>query len=763
MVIIDESVTAETVDLTNCDREPIHIPGAIQPHGILLVVSRSEWKITQISDNTQKFLDIDPEQLLGQPLNSLVPTDKIDAIAACLAGDFEQINPLKLSLETQNGEKKFNGIVHALDENDIILELEPNKSENDLNFIQFSQISKRILLQIQRASNLNELCQIIVQQIRKLTGFDRVMIYQFDETGAGNVIAEDRIEELESFLGLHYPDSDIPRQAKYLYTLNFLRLIPRIDYQPVPILALESEVNEPLDMSLSVLRSVSPLHLEYLQNMGVGASLSISLLKQGKLWGLIACHHQSPYFIPYQTRNICEFLGQVMSLELASKEANEDLDYKIFLKSVQSQLINSLGKAENITDALIKDRQKLLELVGATGAVIYTEENLIRVGQAPPEAVLPDLIAWLENRFEQDLFVTHSLPKIYPDAIAFKEVASGLLALSITKVQKNYVLWFRAEVLQEVNWAGKPDKPKILEEDGTETLTPRKSFKLWQEMLQQQSQPWKPWEIEGAIELRSAIVGIVLRKINELAEINLELERSNTELDAFAYIASHDLKEPLRGIHNYSNFLLEDYAEVLNAEGVDKLHTLIKLTKRMEDLINALLHFSRLGRQELSFQSFNLNQSLEAISELFTVSKGGENIEIRIPRSLPNIIGDRVLLEEVFTNLISNAFKYNNQSEKWAEIGFLEPTTSDSLEQPSTPKLLTFYVKDNGIGIQEKHMDAIFRIFKRLHGLNKYGGGTGVGLTIVKKIIERHHGRIWIESSYGAGTTFYFTLPTEMI
>jgi light-regulated signal transduction histidine kinase (bacteriophytochrome) len=183
----------------------------------------------------------------------------------------------------------------------------------------------------------------------------------------------------------------------------------------------------------------------------------------------------------------------------------------------------------------------------------------------------------------------------------------------------------------------------------------------------------------------------------------------------------------------------------------------------MEDLINALLHFSRLGRQELSFQSFNLNQSLEAISELFTVSKGGENIEIRIPRSLPNIIGDRVLLEEVFTNLISNAFKYNNQSEKWAEIGFLEPTTSDSLEQPSTPKLLTFYVKDNGIGIQEKHMDAIFRIFKRLHGLNKYGGGTGVGLTIVKKIIERHHGRIWIESSYGAGTTFYFTLPTEMI
>jgi light-regulated signal transduction histidine kinase (bacteriophytochrome) len=762
MVIIDKSITAETVNLTNCDREPIHIPGAIQPHGILLVVSRSEWKITQISDNTQEFLGIEPEQLLGQPLNSLLPPEKIDAIAACLAGDFEQINPLKLSLETQNGEKKFNGIVHALDENDIILELEPNEGENDLNFIQFSQISKRILLQIQRASNLNELCQIIVQQIRKLTGFDRVMIYQFDETGEGDIIAEDKLEELESYLGLHYPDSDIPRQAKYLYTLNLIRSIPQVNYQPITILTLENEQQKPLDLSLSILRSVSPLHIEYLQNMGVGATLTISLMQQGKLWGLIACHHQSPYLVPYEIRNICEFLGQVMSLELTSKEANEDLDYKIFLKSVQSQLINSLGKAENITDALIKDRQKLLELVGATGAVIYAEGNLIRVGQVPPEEVLSDLITWLGDHFEQDLFVTHSLPKIYPAAIAFKELASGLLALSITKVQKNYVLWFRPEVLQQVNWAGNPDKAKILAEDGTETLTPRKSFNLWQKMVQQQSQPWKPWEIEGAIELRSVIVGIVLRKIDELAEINLELERSNTELDAFAYIASHDLKEPLRGIHNYSNFLLEDYAEVLNSEGVDKLHTLIKLTKRMEDLINALLHFSRLGRQELTFQSLNLNQSLESIAELFTVSKGGENIEIRIPRSLPNIVGDRVLLEEVFTNLISNAFKYNNQSEKWVEIGFLDPESSTS-SPPSKNQLLTFYVRDNGIGIQEKHLDTIFRIFKRLHGLNKYGGGTGVGLTIVKKIIERHHGMIWIESSYGEGSTFYFTLPTEIV
>ena len=281
--MINESITTETFNLTNCDREPIHIPGAIQPHGLLLVISPLEWKITQISRNTQEFLGIEPEQLLGQSLDRLLPTDKIEAIAACLEGDFEQINPLKLSLETQNGTKKFNGIVHSLDENNIILELEINKSENDLNFIQFSQISKRILLQIQRASTLNELCQIIVQQIRKLTGFERVMIYQFDQTGAGDIIAEDKLEELESYLGLHYPDSDIPRQAKYLYTLNFIRSIPNVNYHPVTILTLENEEKKTLDLSLSILRSVSPLHIEYLQNMGVGATLTISLMKQGKL------------------------------------------------------------------------------------------------------------------------------------------------------------------------------------------------------------------------------------------------------------------------------------------------------------------------------------------------------------------------------------------------------------------------------------------------------------------------------------------------
>ncbi|WP_339460566.1 sensor histidine kinase, partial [Nodularia spumigena] len=225
-------------------------------------------------------------------------------------------------------------------------------------------------------------------------------------------------------------------------------------------------------------------------------------------------------------------------------------------------------------------------------------------------------------------------------------------------------------------------------------------------------------------------------------------ERSNHELDAFAYIASHDLKEPLRGIHNYSNFLIEDYADTLNEEGKNKLKTLIRLTQRMEDLIDSLLHFSRLGRVDLSMQPTDLNDVVYRSLDLLSARIEEMKVDIQIPRPLPTVYCDRVQLGEVFNNLIANSIKYNDKPEKCLEIGYIE--------EPQLP--ITLYVRDNGIGIRDKHFEAIFRIFKRLHGPSKYGGGTGAGLTIAKKIVERHGGKIWVESTYGEGSTFYFTL-----
>ena len=234
----------------------------------------------------------------------------------------------------------------------IVLELEPKKAKGKTDFFDFYQQVKGTITRIQQAPTLLDMSQIVVKEVRRITGFDRVMVYRFDPDGAGSVIAEDTNQEA-SYLNLHYPASDIPKQARQLYTLNWLRLIPTTSYQPVTLIpATNPFTNQPLDLSLSVLRSVSPLHLEYLQNMGVDASMSISLMHDQKLWGLIACHHLSPKYVPYNIRTVCEFIGQVMSVELTNKAASEEIDYKMQLKSLQTQFVEALSQAEYLLDGM---------------------------------------------------------------------------------------------------------------------------------------------------------------------------------------------------------------------------------------------------------------------------------------------------------------------------------------------------------------------------------------------------------------------------
>lgn len=760
-----ENIAPEEINLTNCDRELIHIPGKIQPHGVLLVLSEPNLTIVQVSSNSTSLLKRSPEELLNHPLSCLLDSKQIQFISGCLNEDFESVNPLHLSIATPEATLAFDGIIHRSAEL-LILELEPSRSEQRADFFGFYHLVKGTIRKLQNAHSLSEMCNSIVKEVRRLTDFDRVMVYQFNEEGAGQVIAEAKRDALTPFLGLHYPPSDIPKQAKQLYTLNGLRIIPDVSYEPAALIPTINPItNQVTDLSLSVLRSVSSLHIEYLQNMGVGASMSISLIKNKKLWGLIACHHASASYLTYEVRTACEFLGQVMSLELTAKEENEDLDYKMKLKEIQSNFVEVIPQHKNMLDGLISNESNLLELVNAQGVVICWNEQFYPIGQTPTSSQLRDLLTWIETQIESNVFSTAALSKVYPAAEAFRDIGSGLLALAISRVNRNYILWFRPEVVQTVSWGGDPNKPVELSENGEVRLTPRKSFALWQETVRGQSLPWKSCEIEAVLELRSAIVGIVLRQADELAKINIELERSNSELDSFAYIASHDLKEPLRGIHNYSSFLIEDYADVLNEDGVSKLHTLVRLTQRMEDLINSLLHFSRLGRVELKLKQTDLNELVHTVLDVLRISLDQTDVDIRIPRSLPIVMCDRVQMGEVFTNLISNAIKYNDRAQRWVEIGFLDPVRSSRkrhVDDEEAPEMVTtLYVKDNGIGIPEHHLDSVFRIFKRLHGPNKYGGGTGAGLTIAKKIVERHEGKIWVESISGEGSIFYFTLPRQ--
>jgi light-regulated signal transduction histidine kinase (bacteriophytochrome) len=495
--------------------------------------------------------------------------------------------------------------------------------------------------------------------------------------------------------------------------------------------------------------------------MGVRASMSISLLRDKQLWGLIACHHRSPKKLSYETRTICEFLGQVISFEVVAKADTEDLDYKIKLQAVQSRLVSTIANCQTIGDGFHQNPGDLLDLLGATSVIFCEGSNISSFGDAPPAAMMASLIVWINQQIgENATYSTNTLGSDYPPFLPYKEVASGLLALRISRIQQTYLLWFRPEVIQTINWGGEPQKLVEIDADGYQRVTPRKSFELWKETVQLTALPWKAYEIDAALELRRRIIGIVLQKADELAILNTELERSNSELDSFAYIASHDLKEPLRGIHNYSTFLIEDYGEQLGADGKSKLDTLMRLTQRMEDLIDSLLHYSRFGRAELLFEAVDLGEVVQSVLDVIEISRPAA-ADFRIPRPLPTLQCDRTQVIELFTNLISNAIEYNDRPAKWVEIGYILPTEIDQ-QVPAlflaNPAPTIFFIRDNGIGIRAKHLETIFKIFKRLHPASKYGGGAGAGLTIAKKIVERHGGIIAVESTFGEGSTFYFTL-----
>ena len=756
-----EATTDQAENSVSQPTEPVSFSGSIQPHGILLVLHGPDLTIVQVSANTPTYFGVQPQMLLGQSLSRLLGSRFVETLRQGLE-EGNSVSSLKLVVPTPIHEQTFDATLHQT-VGGILLELEPVSPQTQGSGLSAYGRVKQAIAQLRQVSSLAEFFQLVAENVRKITGFDRVMVYQFDSRGAGTVVAEAKRNDLPAYLGLHYPATDIPEPVRELYQCGLLRFIPDLMAPAIELVPAENPITQqPLDLSQIVLRSVDPCCVEYHQNMGVAAILVISLIHDQKLWGLISCHHQSPKSITYEVREACEVLGQFVSSELANQLHHEELDYISHLRSLQSKFVESIAQVDDLTEALVNPAPRLLDLVSAQGAAVCLEGEITLVGVTPTVEQVRGLIQWAAMQVNDLLFHTDSLSKFYPDAEGFQAVASGLLLLRISQVRRYYILWFRPEVLQTITWAGDPYATVTVDGDGSVRLSPRKSFEQWQETVRFTSLPWKICELENALDLRNAIVGIVLKKADELTQINQELERRNRELDSFAYAASHDLKEPLRGIHNFSMLLLKGYGSVLDEVGQSRLRTLIRLTRRMEALIDTLLKFSRLGQAELHLQSTDLNCLVEGVLEDLHVSREEVQPTIRIPRSLPTVSCDPVLLSEVFTNLLSNAFKYNDQPNPWVEIGYLD--TAAQVEkgwvrsQDNRPIPPVLYVQDNGIGIRERHHETIFRLFKRLHEQHLYGGGTGAGLTIAKKIIERHGGRIWVESTYGEGSTFYFTL-----
>ena len=747
-MISSETITASNVDLSNCDREQIQFPGAILPHGVLLVVKEPELNIIQASENSGEVLGTDVKDLLQHPLTALFDDAQMSSIRERLRRDSLTGPPTRLAVVTMNS-RSFDLLAHRYDQV-LFLEFEPRPPENAVSVSDLYAELRSTTLTIQSTKTLQEFMDLAVEKIRSFTGFDRVMAYKFLPDGSGWVRSESVIAGQTRYMGLHFPASDVPAPARRIFSLSWLRHQPDIGYTPVPMVPTDNPVTgKPLDMSYAVLRSVSVMYTGYLKNMGTDSSMVMTLLKNGNLWGLIACHHHSgARHIPYEVRLACEFLSNMVSLLIAEMEDREHSEYRLKMKSSQELLLQAMARNGEFANALTAKDPSLLDFVKAGGAAVVTDGRIRSLGHAPSEVEIQHLVAWLSENVLEPIYATDSLASQFAGAADFKDVASGLLALRFAQTKSDYLLWFRPEKLQTVEWAGDPHKPVEFSANG-QRLLPRTSFALWRETVQLKSDPWLEIEIQAASDLRAAVLELIIRKAETLAELYESLEKSHIELDAFAYVASHDLKEPLRGIHNYSRFLLEDCADRLGVEDIAKLKSMVRLSERMEALLDSLLRYSRMSRKDLALRECDVNIVIEEVIESLQIRIQDAGTEIRIPRPMPTVTADSVTLSEIFSNLISNAVKYNNKPKKWVEVGF---------EQAAQGQLI-FHVRDNGIGIEDEHREDIFTIFRRLHGQNEFGGGTGAGLTIARKLVERQGGRIWFESSLEQGTTFYFVLP----
>jgi len=733
----------------------------------MLVLRLTDLTILQASENTARLLGHAADTLLNKSVRFAIGPDGQASLKAFLATEPTDRNPLYVfTLPARNDLPPLDVTAHTID-GVAVIEFEATgrtvAGEPD-----YYVLVKKTIARLQTAQSLQEFCDLTADEFRTLTGLDRVMIYKFHADGHGEVFAESKRADLSPWLGLHYPAEDIPKHAREVFKQIWIRPMPDVAGDLAELVPLTNpDTGRQLTMTHCALRGASVMYTEYLKNMTVTAGLTMAIRSGGELWGLINGHHYAgPKHVPYQVRAACEFLAQVVSLQHQAAEDREQLAYRLKLNGTHQQLIAQATRDDSL-EALTGNTPNLIDGISAGGAALYHRGRWWCVGNTPTQAELEALGVWLNGRPEfalatRPLYATDSLARDYPPAAKFAEVSSGLLAVPLSRVNRNWILWFRPEITQTVNWGGNPhDKPTVLGPLGPR-LTPRASFELFQESVRGRSQPWLTVELDAAARLRMLVMEVVVSRAQRLADLNANLTQSNEELDAFAYVASHDLKEPLRGIHKYAHQLLED-ATITDAEQRRKLDGLMRLTVRMDSLLDSLLHFSRVGRALLQTEDTDLNELVNEAIEMVDARRAEGPTEIAIPRPLPHAQCDRVRCREIFVNLLSNALKYNDKAQKRVEVGFI--ARHEVHPRPGCPsgsaERTIYYVQDNGIGIPARHCEQVFKMFKRLHGRDEYGGGTGAGLTIVQKLVERHHGRVWLDSTPGEATTFYFTLAAQ--
>lgn len=503
--------SAFKVDLTNCDREPIHVLGNIQPFGFLITVG-ADWHVTRASINLDQFIGVAPGEAIGQPLLELFSEKAVHSIRnriTLLRGPDAVERLFYIALI--EGGPLFDLALH-FSGGQVVIEAEPSAQEE----IEASAMVRAMVARLNQSEGMTAYFREGARQVRALTGFDRVMVYRFDEQGSGEVVAESLKPGTDSFLGLHYPASDIPAQARRLYLRNIFRVIEDVNAVPVPIAHAVDEKGQALDQSLSVLRAVSPIHIEYLKNMGVAASLSISIIVNGKLWGLFACHHYAPRLPSFAYRTAAELFGQMFSLMLESRERHEASEYETRARALSDRLMATVAQDEKLLENPAWIGDMVFDTIPADGVGVWLDGAVSLAGLTPDHQAFGAIVEKLNGVTGGDVFAINSLQSLLPEAASYADRAAGLIAIPLSRTPGDYVVLFRSEQMRSVRWAGNPEKSVELGPHG-DRLTPRKSFELWSELVKGQSLPFTLAERRIAESLRSGMLEVLMR-LSDAAE-----------------------------------------------------------------------------------------------------------------------------------------------------------------------------------------------------------------------------------------------------
>ena len=490
----------KTYDSEFCGSLPLHIINLVQPYGVLAVLDKTALNIVQVSENVHELLALNPDKVVDTPFSQYIPAEQFNELKEHVTAGRAVKLPLGLTI---NG-NTYNALVHEKDQY-ILVEIDKQPRSAQASFIDVFHSLKKAMSLIEHASTTSEVCDTAIQELKRISGFDKIMIYQFDADWNGVVIAEIFEPGMTPYMGLRFPASDIPKQARDLYYKNPYRLIPSREYKPVRLYPVINPVTGAfIDLSDCNLRSVPAVHLEYLKNMEVMASMSTRIIKDDKLWGLISCHHRTEKYLDQEMCSLFELMSGIISAKITSIQNREEFTFQRSLKNMESALMQQVYQSKDLFEGLFNSKVSLLELLNAGGAALVNPKQIRVAGNAPSKDQIREMIYWLQNNASGEVFHVTNLTDVYEPAQEFSNVASGMIALPIDAAKGEFIIGFRPEVVQEVNWGGNPNEAINFEKDNV-TYHPRNSFRLWQQVVKNTSLPWRAEEVMVAEDFKNFV------------------------------------------------------------------------------------------------------------------------------------------------------------------------------------------------------------------------------------------------------------------